>query len=533
VKADSTVYIAEIMPNPEGYDSKESEYIKIFSKEDAVLDEYKICNIDDDCYQLTGNIKKNECLKIFRKDFNFVLHNKEEKLILYKDNLIVDQVETKNAPSGKAWICTDSCDWADPSGGCNYEAQPEEPEEIEITEIIPTETKQSSYAEKIYINEIFPSPSEGEEWIELKNNTNEEIDLTNWILDDVEGGSKYYIIPELKIPPHSYISISKSQSGIAFNNNGDEVRLFDNEGYLVNKVIYPSTALDKSYIFQDGNWIWSNTATQEQKNILDEDPPEVMEINAKNDFSKVKKKLRNKSSVRVNITGEVIIPRKIVGKNIFYFTSCDKLIKANFYSTYKGSKKTTGKKIEITDGYLRRCNKGWCLGLGKRSDIEIVGKVKKKKIKDFLVDNKKKSIGEIIEVKGKIDKKSGGYFTVGNNPRIYIPKVIWDEYIKINNIKSVRYKGGSIEAVGILERVNDNYRVLVKDINDFKVYPYKKKIRKAVKTSKIKEKPAVKSTKEDIASTEDILSLFAQKFSWRDWLEIFLIKSRLSLNSWF
>lgn len=125
----------ETMPNPDGTDGPENEYFTLFNQKDSDVDltGYKICNLINDCYEPKNTIPSGGCLKIFRKDFNFTLHNdKEELSLIDKDNQIIDKVITGSAPSGKAWVCqSDGCKFDNPSTDCKYVA------EIPPAEVIP------------------------------------------------------------------------------------------------------------------------------------------------------------------------------------------------------------------------------------------------------------------------------------------------------------------------------------------------------------------------------------------------------------
>jgi len=115
---------AEIMPNPAGTDTKTNEYVKLknYSAGSLSLEGDKICNVSNDCYNLKGEIAAGACLKIFRTDFVFTLHNDKEELDLFdSDNNIVSQITTGTAPSGQAWLCSDTyCQWDDPRETCDY-----------------------------------------------------------------------------------------------------------------------------------------------------------------------------------------------------------------------------------------------------------------------------------------------------------------------------------------------------------------------------------------------------------------------------
>ena len=106
----------------------------------------------------------------------------------------------------------------------------------------------------VIISEIFPAPSEGEEWIELQNITDERVKLCGWVLDDVrDGGSKPWTISEeFDIAPHGFLVLTKDETGIAFNNGGDDVWLISQDGKFEIGVTYPKLKKDFSYSLRSG-----------------------------------------------------------------------------------------------------------------------------------------------------------------------------------------------------------------------------------------------------------------------------------------
>ena len=84
------------------------------------------------------------------------------------------------------------------------------------------------YESEAVISEVFPAPAAGEpEWIELWNPTDYEVSLAGWLLDDVRGaGSRAHAIsPAHRIAPGGFLLLTNDQTGLALNNDGDEVWL--------------------------------------------------------------------------------------------------------------------------------------------------------------------------------------------------------------------------------------------------------------------------------------------------------------------
>ncbi|HEY63693.1 MAG TPA: hypothetical protein G4O02_03900 [Caldilineae bacterium] len=122
----------------------------------------------------------------------------------------------------------------------------------------------------VALNELLPRPSavdwdqDGEataedEWIELYNLGMEAVDLGGWTLDDVaDGGSPPYAIPEGTIlPARGYLVFFRRDTGIALNNDADEVRLLTPDGLVMDAFAYERPGPDMSYSRSvDGTGPW-------------------------------------------------------------------------------------------------------------------------------------------------------------------------------------------------------------------------------------------------------------------------------------
>ena len=101
-----------------------------------------------------------------------------------------------------------------------------------------------------------PSTSE---WLELHNQTDHSIDLSGWIIDDSDGGSKPHVLDSLIIAADQYLILRTTESKINLNNTSDQVRIFDPEKNLVDAVQYQEAEKGSSYalIYIDGESEWS------------------------------------------------------------------------------------------------------------------------------------------------------------------------------------------------------------------------------------------------------------------------------------
>lgn len=119
----------------------------------------------------------------------------------------------------------------------------------------------SSYASEVVLNEIFANPEdEKDEFIELYNNSENEVDLSGWKVADLV---KDYTIVDIKIPGKGFLVLDKSLSGITLNNSDEKVSLLDSNNNTVDEYSYKVTIENKSWSrVPDGSGdFFSNTDT--------------------------------------------------------------------------------------------------------------------------------------------------------------------------------------------------------------------------------------------------------------------------------
>jgi hypothetical protein len=114
----------------------------------------------------------------------------------------------------------------------------------------------------VRLNEVLPVPAqdgivdEFDEWIELTNTGLAAFDLTGWFLDDGIGGSEPYRMPEATVlPPGAFVLFHGRTTGIVLDDAGDEVRLLDPAGKVVDAVVFGQLLPNASYSRDDaGAW---------------------------------------------------------------------------------------------------------------------------------------------------------------------------------------------------------------------------------------------------------------------------------------
>ncbi len=129
-----------------------------------------------------------------------------------------------------------------------------------------------TYPSGIIINELLPNPSgadETNEWVELYNSNNIEVDLTGWQIQDISGTPKTFTIPkDAKLMANGFLLFKRPDTKIMLNNDVDGINLLTPDKKIVDSVNYTKAPLGQSYSKVDSGWKWSLTPTPETKNII-------------------------------------------------------------------------------------------------------------------------------------------------------------------------------------------------------------------------------------------------------------------------
>lgn len=116
----------------------------------------------------------------------------------------------------------------------------------------------------IIISEFMPA---GEEWVELFNESDLDIDLKDWQIDDIiQGSSPYKIKDSLLIKEGQYIIVTLPRA--ILNDNGDQVRLIAPNEQIMQIVSYEKAEKDQSAAFDGASWFWTDTPTPGRENEI-------------------------------------------------------------------------------------------------------------------------------------------------------------------------------------------------------------------------------------------------------------------------
>lgn len=143
---------------------------------------------------------------------------------------------------------------------------------------IPTTILPVIYPDGVIINEILPSPQgadEENEYIELYNKNNFDVDLSGWKLKDSDGTITTYIIPghlpdgrQAKILANSFLIFKRPDTKISLNNAKDSITLLFPNNKITSSVSFIKAPINQSYSKINDNYIWNTNLTPEKPNIV-------------------------------------------------------------------------------------------------------------------------------------------------------------------------------------------------------------------------------------------------------------------------
>ncbi|MBT3538571.1 PKD domain-containing protein, partial [Candidatus Parcubacteria bacterium] len=182
---------------------------------------------------------------------------------------------------------------------------------------------------RLRISEFVPNPlgSDTTEFIELFNPSDEDIDVSGLKLDDEEGGSRAYTIPDnIFIKSGEYKVFGRQDTKLALNNTSDSVRLLYPDGTVIIEIHFDDVLEGHSHVRNDeGQWVWTSSVTPGEENILSA-PKEVKgtKITKRSNYEKpiIKTTLNNIRNEdigdKVQVFGVVAVEPGVLGSQYFY-----------------------------------------------------------------------------------------------------------------------------------------------------------------------------------------------------------------------
>jgi len=301
---------------------------------------------------------------------------------------------------------------------------------------------------KIYLKQFMPNSigadSDGE-WIELCNDLIDDVDLSGFILDDRQGGSKPFSLDDYILPTKSCIKIFRTESNLALNNNQDSVRFFAGKK-LIDEVNYEEAA--EGYVYKkDGNGKW-------QWLFYVEDYYQPIENYNWQVESLDQINLTMENSL-ITVTGQVVTEPGLLGKTIFYIA--DQTGSLQIYSYKKDFPLLSlGNLIKVT-GVLSNYQDELRLKISSRDDIIDLGTTKILEPKVIQLEDIDSEIKNgLVEVRGELTEKKGSTWWLDDKTgevKVYIKR---NTQINGHGLEV----GDSLDIVGLLSFYKGEYRIL-------------------------------------------------------------------------
>lgn len=351
------------------------------------------------------------------------------------------------------------------------------------TEIAHSQSEDKTDADyHILINEIMPNPDGAdneEEFIEIYNSGGVRINLRDWRVDDMEGGSKPYIFKnEFLLEAGKYLLLERKESGLSLNNSDDAVRLFDPIGVIADEVSYGKTMPGEAYARGVNNkWFWTIAPTPGEANVIkagSEIAADVGGVIVKGASMRVAKATKSEAYIdttlekvgsletgdKVRLSGTVAVLPGILGSQYFYIVGSPGIQVYNYKKDFPNLK--IGDFVDIR-GELAESGGERRLKTKSAGDIMLVAH-KSPPIAPLETCEKidEEYVGRLISVSGEIvDRKSATVFLDDGTGEIKV-------YIKTaSGINPAELREGErADISGIVGRTSAGIRLLPRGRGD-------------------------------------------------------------------
>lgn len=322
------------------------------------------------------------------------------------------------------------------------------------------------YSNEIYINEILPQPATGlaDEYIEIYNSSNVDINLKNWQLD-----AGTFVIDTI-IKAKEYRVLKNPEIKIGLTDTGDTTSLIDPNGDIKSTVTYGKSIRGQSYSKFTDDWQWTTTLTPLATNILtveiataDQDMPVLQ-----TDIAGARNQPDGET---VQVSGIVsVVPGKLSSQ---YFYIQDGKSGIQIYNYSKSFPNlSVGDEIRVS-GEMATISGERRIKILQLSDIVILStRPPPEPVKTKIANIAENFEGQYISVIGTVTKTSGSTFYIhgsvsGGDP---LQGEIQVSIREGTGIKKPRMSvGDKVQIAGILSQYGDSYRILPIAQSDVKI----------------------------------------------------------------
>ena len=128
---------------------------------------------------------------------------------------------------------------------------------------------QSLIISEIMIDPEFPLVDSSDEWVEIYNPNEKDINLEDYRIETGNTGSYKYTFGNIIIGAKKYLVVKSFDTPISLSNTAGKVSLFDTKNSLNDSVSYTEVEPGLAYAKDsNGNWQWTTTPTENTENII-------------------------------------------------------------------------------------------------------------------------------------------------------------------------------------------------------------------------------------------------------------------------
>lgn len=354
----------------------------------------------------------------------------------------------------------------------------------------------------VIINEILPNPPgvDDKEWVELKNLTDNKINLFHWKIADKNQEFKF--LENYWLDPNNFFLVNKSQSRLVFNNTDDTINLYDDFNELIDELSYEAAVEGESYARGENNkFFWTTVVTPGEENIIEVANSQKVKSIKQTTGLGVNNKLSNinypevsldkVSQIEVGSTlkvkGTVAVLSGILGAQYFYIVASSGIQVYNYKKLFP--KLAIGDSVEVC-GELAVSSEERRIKTKVAGDVKIVKHGSEPTATLISIDKlDEETIGNLISIDGEVTKKTGStvYLDDGTDELpVFIKKTTG---INLSEISV----GQSVKMSGILGNTKSGPRLLPRFAKDVV-------INKIISASEENKNPEVLG---EIASADD------------------------------
>ncbi|MEA2006558.1 MAG: lamin tail domain-containing protein [Patescibacteria group bacterium] len=252
------IVINELLPDPVGLDTK-GEWIELYNTgiEDVVLSDCYLRDLTRRFIFSNQTISALSFLVLSYKETKISLNNSGDMIKFFSPSgQMLESISYGKVPdSGYSWARKMSEEYVWTST-----PTPGEDNNFPVPQV---------YSSFMKFNEVLPNPvgiDKNNEWVELKNNDTQEVDLTGWMIEN--GSKKSYMIEKGKALSGELFMIRIENSSMSIRNSKEQLSLLDPNGEVADVVSYVESAGSglSLNVNEQKQWKWSRFLTPEKEN---------------------------------------------------------------------------------------------------------------------------------------------------------------------------------------------------------------------------------------------------------------------------